>query len=97
MATQLIKALKDEVSTLIEKANANVGEQVTAVTEKAKAALIEDRQQELSRLQALQAVNPSIRDEEIEFLKTQLEQCVNEIDAAQVQLDALRLIVVDHS
>ena len=97
MATQLIKALKDDVSKLIDKANAGVNDQVTAITDAAKAALIEDRQQELSRMTALQAVNPSIRDEEIEFLKTQLEQCVAEIDAAQVQLDALRLIVVDNS
>ena len=97
MATQLIRALKDEVSALISSANDNVGKQADAIIAQAKQTLLADRQQELSRMQALQEVNPSIRDEEIEFLKTQIDQCVAEMDSAQVQLDALRLIVVDHS
>ena len=97
MATQLIGALKPEVIKLLEIANQKVQPYVDEITSAAKQNLIDNREQELNRMKALQAINPSIRDEEIEFLQHQLDHCVAEIDAAQVQLDAIRLIVADNS
>lgn len=97
MATQLIGALKPEVIKLLEIANTNVQPQVDSIVKAAKEKLIADRQSELDRMRALQAINPSIREEEIEFLELQLEHSVAEIDSAQVQLDAIRLLVADNS
>ena len=52
---------------------------------------------ELERLQALKAVNPNIRDEEIESIEEQIKELTGYINQAQVQLDSLRLIVVSHN
>ena len=52
---------------------------------------------ELERLQALKAVNPNIRDEELEVIEAQINELTGYISKAQVQLDSLRLIVVSHN
>jgi ATP-dependent helicase HepA len=52
---------------------------------------------ELERLQALKAVNPNIRDEEIDAIESQIKELDGYISKAQVQLDSLRLIVVSHN
>lgn len=52
---------------------------------------------ELERLQALKAVNPNIRDEELTQIETQMSELSGYIGKAQVQLDSLRLIVVSHN
>jgi len=45
-------------------------------------------------LQALAAVNSSIRSEEIDYLRESMELSQNYLSHAQLKLDALRLIVV---
>jgi len=94
MAQQLIKALKDDVSTLLQKAEAIAAAQAQQLKMDAKAQLTAEREQELNRLVALQQVNPAVRDEEIEHLQLQIQKSLDEIEKAQVNLDAIRLIVV---
>ena len=48
---------------------------------------------EITRLQALQAVNPNIRAEEIAFFERQLEALGKAIEASSINLDAVRVIV----
>jgi ATP-dependent helicase HepA len=94
MALQLIKALKDEVSVLIEKSEAMAATHAAKIKLEAKDKMLTNRQQELNRLTALQKVNPAIRDEEINYLQQQIDNSVKEIEMSQVSLDAIRLIVV---
>jgi ATP-dependent helicase HepA len=94
MALQLIKALKDEVAVLVEKGEAIAATHATQIKIDAKDKMLNNRQQELNRLTALQKVNPAIRDEEINFLQQQIDNSIKEIELAQVSLDAIRLIVV---
>lgn len=94
MALQLIKALKDEVAVLVEKGEAIAATHATQIKIEAKDKMLNNRQQELNRLTALQKVNPAIRGEEIEFLQQQIDNSIKEIELAQVSLDAIRLIVV---
>ncbi|MBU2917265.1 RNA polymerase-associated protein RapA [Psychrosphaera sp. F3M07] len=94
MALQLIKALKDEVSVLIEKSEAMAATHAVQIKLEAKDKMLTNRQQELNRLTALQKVNPAIRDEEINYLQQQIDNSVKEIEMSQVSLDAIRLIVV---
>jgi ATP-dependent helicase HepA len=47
----------------------------------------------LERLQALQQVNPSIRDEELDFLRHRIDECAIHIQHANLQLQALRLVI----
>lgn len=94
MAQQLIKALKDDVSTLLNKAENIAAAQAQQIKLDAKAELTRDREQELARMVALQQLNPAVREEEVAFLRQQIDKSVDEIERAQVSLDAIRLIVV---
>ncbi len=51
---------------------------------------------EISRLQALSALNPLVRPAEIAHLQQQLQQGLSYIDKARLKLDAIRLVVVTH-
>jgi ATP-dependent helicase HepA len=94
MAQQLIKALKEEVTVLLTKADAIAQAQSAAFIERAKQELTTKLTDELNRLVALREINPSIREEEVEFMQTRLEQSIAELQQAKVSLDAIRLIVV---
>jgi ATP-dependent helicase HepA len=94
MALQLIKALKDEVSELIKSSEGIAAAQAQQIRTDAKNKMLAHRQQELTRLTALQQVNPAIRNEEINFLQQQIDNSIKEIELSQVSLDAVRLIVV---
>ena len=48
---------------------------------------------ELSRLEALRKVNPSIRQQELDHLEYRIEECAIHIQHANLQLQALRLII----
>jgi ATP-dependent helicase HepA len=71
------------------------------LAEKALEPLIEEAQEriitslniEIDRLTALREVNPSIREEEIEFFRQQLAQGLDHIGKAIMQPQAIRLIV----
>lgn len=51
---------------------------------------------ELSRLEALKAVNPNIRDEELDIIEEERRQLMTNINQASWRLDAIRLVVVTH-
>jgi ATP-dependent helicase HepA len=48
---------------------------------------------EWARLTALREVNPSIRQEELDHLSYRIEECAIHIQHANLQLQALRLII----
>jgi len=50
-------------------------------------------QNEINRLVALQSINPNVRDEEIEFFENQLKLVSEQIDVANIRLDAIRVLV----
>ena len=54
-------------------------------------------QKERDRLQALQAVNPNIREDEIQFTRDQQASFESILDQTQLKLDAIRFIVSTHT
>ena len=52
------------------------------------------QQSELQRLQALAEVNPNIRQEEIDYLKTETSELEHYLNTAHIKLEALRVAVV---
>ena len=50
----------------------------------------------VARLEALRAVNPNIRDDELTAIESNRQQVMESLDQAGWRLDALRLIVVTH-
>lgn len=59
----------------------------------AKRRLIAELDEELARLVALRAVNPSVRDSEIDALRGQREQSLAMFDKAALRLEAIRVLV----
>ena len=97
LASKLVSSVQADIHGLIEAGEAQVLPKVEEVREQAQQDMQANLNGELERLQALKAVNPNIRDEELEAIETQITQLTGYISKAQVQLDSLRLIVVSHN
>ena len=92
-AQAIIKQVRTELETMLEYSNQIAEKQRHEVNEQAKTQMKKTLGQELNRLQALQKINPSIRDEEIAFFQEQIKANENFINNAPLKLQALRVIV----
>ncbi|MDW6018813.1 RNA polymerase-associated protein RapA [Vibrio plantisponsor] len=97
LASKLVSSVQNDVHRLITASEAFAVEEVKAIREQAQKEMEHSLNSELERLQALKAVNPNIRDEEIEVIEQQINELSGYITQAQYQLDSLRLIVVAHN
>lgn len=92
-ANKFVQAQRDVLATQIAAAEAKIKprhvERVAEAQRKLKAGLDE----ELARLVALQAVNPSVRDSEIEALRQQREDGLAALEKAALRLEAIRVLV----
>ncbi|TLU67326.1 RNA polymerase-associated protein RapA [Thalassotalea litorea] len=93
---QLIKALRSFVPPLVEKAERLGKQQVNELQQRAMTKMQTSLQEELTRLQELAAVNPNVRQSELDFIATQQQQLSHYIEHAQLKFEAIRLIVVSH-
>ncbi|MDN3653624.1 RNA polymerase-associated protein RapA [Thalassotalea ponticola] len=91
---QLVKALKGQIPMLVDKAEQHTQIKVRSLIEEAKAKMHNSLRDELERLQALAAVNPNVRQSELDFIELQQQQLDHVIDHAQLNFEAIRLIVV---
>ncbi len=96
IALQLTKALSNQIAPLVTKAEQHAKNKTTNIQDKAltqmQCALSEEKQ----RLIALAAINPSVRQEEIDFISHQQQELSHVINNAQLKFEAVRLIVVSH-
>ncbi|POF60409.1 RNA polymerase-binding ATPase, partial [Vibrio vulnificus] len=97
LASKLVSSVQNDIHRLIEAGDQLVVENVEAIRQQAQQEMQQSLNSELERLQALKAVNPNIRDEEIEAIDAQIKELNGYIAKAQFQLDSLRLIVVSHN
>jgi ATP-dependent helicase HepA len=96
VALQLVKALKSQVPALVEKAEAHAEKQVAGLQEKALNNMVQKLDSEFDRLTALAAINPSVRQEELDFIKLQQTELTHYINNAQLKFEAVRMIVVSN-
>lgn len=96
MSLQLIKALKSQIGPLVAKAEAHAEKSVNGIQEKSLTAMQSKLNSEQQRLTALKAINPSVRQEEIDFISLQQDELAHYIDKAQLTFEAIRMIVVTH-
>ncbi|WP_070963151.1 RNA polymerase-associated protein RapA [Vibrio sonorensis] len=97
IATKLVSSVQGQVHQLIAAGEKLVVSKVESVREQAQRDMQSSLNAELERLQALKAVNPNIREEEIEMIDEQIKELTGYIGQAQYQLDSLRMIVVSHN
>lgn len=96
VALQLVKALKDQVSPLVTKAEKHAEQQVDTVQANALTHMNTQLEREFQRLTALKAINPSVRQDELDFIKLQQSELSNFIEKAQLKFEAVRLVVVSN-
>ncbi|MCW8832472.1 MAG: RNA polymerase-associated protein RapA [Colwellia sp.] len=96
MALQLTKALKNQIGPLVIKAEHHGEQEISAIQAKALQHMQDKLAQEQQRLTALKAINPSVRQAEIDFISHQQTELSHYIDKAQLTFEAIRMIVVTH-
>lgn len=92
-ANKFVQAQRDVLAKQINDAEAKVMPRHVERVAEAKRRLIAELDEELARLIALRAVNPSVRDSEIEALREQREQSLAMFDKAALRLEAIRVLV----
>lgn len=95
-ASKLVGAVQQEVHGMLMHGEPLVAQQARALIDDARAQADQRLGAELSRLQARRAVNPAIRDDELEAGAENRRQVLKHLDKASWRLDAIRLIVVTH-
>ncbi|MDE9460440.1 RNA polymerase-associated protein RapA [Xenorhabdus bovienii] len=95
-ASKLVSAVQKEVHAILQQSEPLVEQQAREVIEKAKKEADNVLSAELSRLEALKAVNPNIRDDELEAVDSEHKHLLLNLDQANWRLDAIRLVVVSH-
>ena len=93
IAIQLLQALADPITAGVEASlklgHADLAEQQSVAVR----AMQSELSGEVARLRSLQKTNPSIRDEEINFIEDQMATLTNIITNAEPYLDSLRVVV----
>jgi ATP-dependent helicase HepA len=90
---KIVKAKQTELSRLLELCGQIADRQVPELVASAKRRSEEVLGRELDRLTALQKINESVREEEIEFFRMQLKQFDAALKHARLRLDAVRVMI----
>lgn len=93
VAKKIIDSGKPTMEKMIERAQKLAQGALPKLVEKGKVRIEEQLSPELARLEYLQTVNPSVREEEVETLRHRVEDTVDALASASVQLDAVRLLI----
>lgn len=95
-SSKLVNAVQADVHSMLQQAEALVATQAQQLIIDAQQQADLQLRRERERLEALKAVNPNIRDDELIALETQREQVLLNLHQANWRLDAIRLVVVSH-
>lgn len=97
LGSKLVTASQPVIHGLIGKGQAIAEDLKAGIVDKARAQMAQTLQQDLDRLEALKAVNPNVRDSELDYLRNLQAELHHLIDQTQLKLDAIRFIVVTHN
>ncbi|MEL0578554.1 RNA polymerase-associated protein RapA [Pectobacterium punjabense] len=95
-SSKLVNAVQSDVHAMLQQAEALVETQARQLITEAQQQADLQLRRELERLEALKAVNPNIREDELTALENQREQVLSNLHEANWRLDAIRLVVVTH-
>ena len=93
IARQVLSSEENILRDIIESSQTLAEEQASTIIATALDDMKASQTHELDRLLSLKEKNPSIRDEEIEFIKLQTEHLLLHISETLPQLDAVRVII----
>jgi len=87
-------ALTMIVENLLTVAEADAEKEAAKILEEAERKAMNNLKVEYDRLKALRAKNPSIREEELDYIEDLLNIILDYLEAARLRLDAIRLILM---
>jgi len=90
---QILDSQLSGIKDMLEKAKSEANEHLKGIQEIAATRTSDAMDMEYQRLKALQAVNPNVREEELSHLKLTKESLQAAISAADMRLEAIRVIV----
>jgi ATP-dependent helicase HepA len=93
-AQDFIRHTRAQVITMIEQAEQLATAQEKSIINAAKEQMHDLQTSELERLRALADINPNIRQDEMDYLESEITDLQHYIDVAHTRLDALRVAVV---
>lgn len=93
MANQVINAYGEEIRDLISASEALAQKQAPQLLAAAHKDAEQTLLSEINRLKALQAVNPNVREEEIQFFEKQYAALNDALDTSSIRLDGIRIII----
>src|SRR5690606_26680590 len=94
--SKLVNAVQQDGHAILQLGEAQAEKAARVLLDAARSEADEKLSAELSRLEALKAVNPNIRDDELAVIENNRQQVLESLNQAGWRLDALRLIVVTH-
>ncbi|MDY7217976.1 RNA polymerase-associated protein RapA [Denitrificimonas sp. JX-1] len=92
-AAKFARAQRDTLLRLVDSADAKMEPRHTERVEQARADFTASMDEEITRLTALQAINPNVRDEEIDTLQAYKKQGLEMLGKAALRLEAIRVLV----
>ncbi|WP_370257865.1 RNA polymerase-associated protein RapA [Marinobacter nauticus] len=92
-AQAIVPKIRAEVETMVDHVETLAEPHLSPLREQALTRVEDSFMPEIRRLEALQKVNPAIRNEEIDFLRTQLDAARSAVEHASLALEGIRVIV----
>jgi len=92
-ARLVLKSEEKKIKTILAKTDHIAKKQSSEILSSIVSDMQQTQQEELNRLISLKKKNPSIRENEIGFIKKQTELLTGYLEDTQLQLDAIRVIV----
>jgi len=93
IGAQIAKAKRPEIQALLKKATDIAATSSEKIRSTAIAGAEERLGYEIARLESLQKVNPSVREDEVQALKQSKEKLLSSLSQIELSLDALRVVV----
>ena len=93
VGNKIVKAKKKILKAMLQRSEKFADLKAAKVLQSAQQNATEVLSKEINRLKALSKVNPNIRKDEIAYFEKQLSMLTEVIDAANLRLDAVRVIV----
>lgn len=93
VAVEVLKAKLEVIKSLMVIADELMQSQLTAIKNHAEDQVKTNLTSDIKRLEQLAAANGQVRDEEIDFLKVNLNKALKTIDQTIPQLDSIRVLV----
>jgi ATP-dependent helicase HepA len=97
VSSKIANASQSLIHQLIKSSLPTAQSLMNEIISEAKQQMQQTLRQDRDRLYALQAINPNIREEEIQYLRDQQTEFEQILDQTQLKLDAIRFIVSTQS